>query len=407
MSSNTKKIYYFNPGHENAILNGSPYYTAPANIVKMQQDLQYLPAWYADHDDLVFVEKKLPEDFTAYLRQNIVSIPEAVTVEQIPKNASVHLWGVSPQAIHHFKEISEANDLNLGIPLWNDEIKYLSSREESRDCLLELTKNIPEISDSIIPKFFSDLNSIDEFVSNSPCQLLAKAPFSSSGRGLLWLPKEGLTRTEKQILHGILKKQGVVSIEKALDKVIDFAMEFHLSNTGVASFLGYSLFSTSPKGSYIGNYMNKNSDILSSISHYTNIKLLVDIQENIQKHLENYYSCYYSGCVGIDMMIYKHNDSYSTHPCLEINLRDNMGLVALNISERYLAEDSEGMFYIDFSPQENEILNRHIDMAKKNPAYFVSGKIKSGYLSLCPITTTTKYRAYILVQQQSSSTASI
>ena len=99
------------------------------------------------------------------------------------------------------------------------------------------------------------------------------------------------------------------------------------------------------------------------------------------------------------MMIYRENEEYKLHPCVEINVRDNMGLLALRISENYLEMDTEGTFFIDFCSVEGEQKNKHIEMKKKYPVLFSNGRIKSGYLSLCPVNKKTKYRAYILVNQ--------
>ena len=51
----------------------------------------------------------------------------------------------------------------------------------------------------------------------------------------------------------------------------------------------------------------------------------------------------YRGYLGIDMMIYSDSaGKYRVQPCLEINLRYNMGLVADLLSRRYLDEHAEG-----------------------------------------------------------------
>ena len=50
------KIHFFNPGHETAILQGSENYTPPANVQRMIKELSYLPVWYADPADFVFLQ---------------------------------------------------------------------------------------------------------------------------------------------------------------------------------------------------------------------------------------------------------------------------------------------------------------------------------------------------------------
>ena len=40
-----RTIYYFNPENDMALANFTPYYKAPAEIVRMANDLAALPAW--------------------------------------------------------------------------------------------------------------------------------------------------------------------------------------------------------------------------------------------------------------------------------------------------------------------------------------------------------------------------
>ncbi len=400
-STEQRKLYFFNPGHEAAILNGSPYYMAPANVAKMQKDLAYLPAWIANPSDYVFLDDPLPKDFQDYLSE--LNLPQAITpslLEDIQEKLHLHLWGISPQAIHYFCELKSEYNSKLQLPEWNNKIKELSSRQTAKKCLMEICNKIEDISQSIIPQFYTDLNDIEEVVRSNKHRFLAKAPFSSSGRGLLWLPLGDLTRTERQILHGILKKQGSVSIEKILDKKLDFALEFILSENGEIRFEGYSLFQTNTKGAYTGNYLGKQTDIIESICTLIPSDLLNKVKEHLQLLLKSEFGGIYSGCIGVDMMIYQEGSKYMLHPCLEINVRDNMGLVAINLSERYIAPNSEGNFFIDFGSKDNIIYESHQELTQKYPAIFVDDRVQSGYFSLCPVTPFSRYRAYIIIKEK-------
>lgn len=401
LSDKTEKkpqLYYFNPGHEGAVLTLSPYYTAPANMVNLQHDLAYLVAWYANADDYVLVQSELPLDFEEYLSKNLLSLPKGIISDKMNRSLSeVHLWGLSPQSINYFEKINSKYHLHFNLPQWKDELRLLSSRETAKECLTELCSEISSISTDIIPIFYSSLNEVEDIVKDADYQFLAKAPYSSSGRGLLWLPVGGLTQTERQILQGILNKQEIVSIEKALNKQLDFAMEFILDNNEIR-FEGYSLFETNSKGGYLGNYIGNQNNIINKILEFIPDQLLEEVKNSSLRILKNKFNGFYSGCIGVDMMIYKdEHDAYKLHPCIEINVRDNMGLLALRFSQKYLEQGSEGSFYMDFTSQEGEQINRDNQMKKEYPALFTNGKIKSGYLSLCPVNDKTKYRAYVLV----------
>lgn len=394
------KIKYFNPGHETAVNNASPYYTPPANIAAMQEELSFLPAWYADREDKVLVDSK-DEVYYSYLTEKFSILAQPVSQNELTlyRDANVSLWGVSPQAIRYFEELNKELEINLDIPQWSEEYKYLNSRLAARDCLSELINSIPLLSQAIIPQFYTNLDDITRAVNTSAYQLLAKAPYSSSGRGLLWLPATGLTRTENQILHGILKKQGSVSIERVLDKQMDFAMEFMEDGKGNIGFAGYSLFYTNVKGGYEANYIGSQESIIEQLSEKISLDLLDSVKGKLINILSEKLTILYNGCIGVDMLIYLEDNEYKLHPCVEINMRYNMGFLTCRLYENYIATQSCGKFYIDFNPKAEEMYNNHLLMEEKHPIRIENGRIISGYLSLCPINRSNRYRAYVLVEE--------
>lgn len=396
-------ILYFNPGHETAVLNSSPYYMAPANVVTMQNELSFLPAWYGNGQDVVLSVNKLDNSFYSFLLNNLQFLPKPIISEELPlyKSSEISVWGISPQVVHYFNMLNDEYEINLDIPVWNADFAYLNSREAASECLKYLINNAKELSDDIVPHFYTRLDNVEEAVNNSSIQLLAKAPYSSSGRGLLWLPIGGLTRTERQILHGILKKQGSVSVESVLEKETDFAMEFICDGKGGVVFAGYSLFYTTAKGAYLGNYIGKQENILKEFSEKIEIDLLDRVKELLISLIKEKYAYKYKGCIGVDMMIYKSSKSYKLHPCLEINMRYNMGYLALKLFENHISPNSEGRFYLDFSSKEEEIYKRNQEMEILYPAKFEDRRLTEGYLSLCPVTKESKYRAYILINSSS------
>jgi len=398
------KLHYFNPGHEGAILNGSPYYMAPANVLKMRKDLEFLPAWYTDPEDFIFVENKLPHDFQVILDNHSIKLAKSITEEDLSKlylEYQFYPWGISPQVLHYFQEISEKLCLKSHIPRWNRQITDFTSRKYALKFMEELQRTIlPDLDESIKPQIIHNLTDIDNIVSNCNFPLLAKAPFSSSGRGLLWLPVGNLPRSERQILHGIIRKQGFVCLEKVLNKKLDFAMEFLIQESLETTFEGFSLFKNSSKGGYLGNYLDTQENIELKINSFIDSVLLENVKTELKQIIKREFGSFYSGYVGIDMMVYEEDGKNKLHPCVEINMRNNMGMVATKISNNFMDSYSYGMFYLDFESNEGKLLENDIEMKKKYPVVFHNGKIQSGYLSLCPIDKNTKYRAYILVENK-------
>lgn len=397
-------LHYFNPGHEAAILNGSPYYHAPANVVQMQRDLAFLPAWYAREGDCVWTADSLPEDFLNFwLPLKGFSVKEIGT-DSVSAHCDwlagqgVALWGVSPQAIHLFESISEKYNLNLDIPKWNPLLSEFSHRQKAAHYLMRLCDSFPFISPKLVPHSCESLEAIDAVLEKEDnVVFLAKAPFSSSGRGLLWLPKGKLTRTERQILHGHLKKQKSVSLEYALQKEMDFALEFFLDGVGGCSFEGYSLFETSGKGNYLGNKILPQQQIIDGLAQKIPLEHLHLIQAKLVEFFSSGLAFIYKGYVGVDMLVYSENEEPKLHPCVEINLRANMGIVSISLQKNYLHPDASGLFYIDFLGSTDKLMAKHSQLLNACPAIFVNGKIRSGYFPLCPLNADSKYLAYLLL----------
>jgi hypothetical protein len=226
---------------------------------------------------------------------------------------------------------------------------------------------------------------------------LAKAPYSSSGRGLLWLPQSAITRTERQILHGHLKKQGSVAIEKVLDKRLDFAMEFSCKNKCV-TYEGLSLFYTNDKGAYQGNFIGNQQYIEEKIGCFISLSLLDEVKTLLIHFLEEHVAPVYEGYVGVDMLIYEQNGTFELQPCIEINLRNNMGVLALKISRNMVSEQATGRFNIDFNAQAGQLYLRHQELKKRYPLVVENRKLQSGYMPLCPVTKSSRYHAYVVVE---------
>jgi len=394
-------LHYFNPGSEVAVLNASPYFTPAANQMKMQRDLSFLPAWYADYpDDFVWIEDRLTEEFISSIKSlsrlaKAVCFEDLVNKKQQLSGFEVSPWGISPQSIKFFETLNNKYDLGIIIPSWKNEYIRLCSREIAKKCLEFIVQSHSEIEKNIIPEFYTSIEAIENITQTSSNFVLAKAPYSSSGRGLLWLPPAKLHQSEKQIIGGILKKQAFISIEKVLDKQIDFAMLFHSDGLGKVEFTGLSLFETNKKGAYDKNIVASPNEIQNRLKPYIDIILLEKIKNTLLQFLSRSFASIYKGCIGIDMMIYAETNDFKLHPCVEINMRSTMGLLALQLHQHFFCEDSTGYFKIDFSNKPGELLQKHRKMLKLYPAEFSNGRIKSGYLSLCPVKEDSKYWAYI------------
>jgi len=226
---------------------------------------------------------------------------------------------------------------------------------------------------------------------------IVKSPFSSSGRGLLWITGQKTGQSERQIIAGMLQRQGQVSLEKALDKCLDFSMHFDLKKDSGAEFIGYSVFYTNQKGGYEKSVLASQDIQQRLITEFIEKSLIEKVQKKITNLLNEIYLPYYEGNIGVDMLIYRSETDYKLQPCVEINMRKTMGYVALQLFKNHIDKYSQGEFVVDYFKDPVELLGRHREMQKKYPLKMAKHRICSGYLSLCPVTESTNYRAYVTV----------
>lgn len=97
------------------------------------------------------------------------------------------------------------------------------------------------------------------------------------------------------------------------------------------------------------------------------------------------------------MMICSDNGGLLIHPCVEINLRMNMGVVSHVLSVRYLHPLATGRYVVEHYSADGEAWAFHQQMSRDFPLEMQAGGIAKGYLSLTPVREDTRYQAYITV----------
>lgn len=138
--------------------------------------------------------------------------------------------------------------------------------------------------------------------------------------------------------------------------------------------------------------------IEARISTYVSAEILHQVGRALQVELAEVIKGSYEGYLGVDMMICRtQNGGYAIHPCVEINLRMNMGVVARLIYDNYVCDGGQGRYVIEYYAKPGEAWHSHLALQEKYPLYLENGKVKSGYLSLTPVENNTSYQAYILI----------
>lgn len=229
-----------------------------------------------------------------------------------------------------------------------DAFRKASSRQTSR---LFFKDMISHFSNTDINQFFTEFDEIETAETADKVvdfykrhrYIYVKAPWSSSGRGLIFTDELNENQI-RQWATGIIRKQGSVIIEKAYKRVGDFSTEWILTQTG-AKFMGYGMFEVSPRGKYHSNYVGTSSELKNRIKNliclYSGItdisadmiltQLTALQKELIEKYFMEFGHVQTELPLGIDMFI---TDKGSIHPCVEINLRRTMGHVALALNEQ-------------------------------------------------------------------------
>ena len=398
-----RAIHLFNPGYEAAVLSGQVRYTPPVNVQLMRRDLAALPIWYAEPGDWVWCEAGVEPLLADFLPADIHPFGQVMTtptlLQQMTTGAVCRAqpWGLSPDSLYRMAQLAQQGAGQIIGTVWKTDYRRLTGRQTAAVCLSQLRALLPEVEWPQVPVFCSTLAEVNACVTSGKGPYVLKTPYSSSGRGLLWCT-EGLSEKESAWVQGAIRRQGAISVERGLDKVLDFAMEFQVEETGAVSYEGLSLFETAERGAYTGNRLASEAQLRQTLLNYVEEPLFEQVKQTLSQLLKVLYAPYYQGYIGVDMLIYRtETGAFAWHPCVEINMRYTMGLVALKLAQRLLAEQASGLFQIAYQKEEGEAYRLHQEAKAAHPLCLKAGRIVKGYLSLCPVTPATHYQAYLLI----------
>ncbi len=388
-----KSIYIFNPDHDMALAVNSRYYMTPSHIIKMMVDLSFLPAWYAEGEMDKYIYAENVELVTAFM-DGLPVKPEVKpgNIEYILYN-KVYPWGWNNTLVDRL--------CKLKIPLsampqeyYINKIREMSSREYAIKLLPNLILNERFCGMSTL---LQTVSQIDDFLSLYK-KIVLKEPWSGSGRGVRIVVEE-LSDNEKGWSERVIRTQGAIVAEPFYNKIMDFAMEFSCNKQEVR-FVGYSIFDTDNKGAYKGNILATDYMLEERLGLYVDKEDLHRLKEELSKKLYDVYGDIYEGYLGVDMMVcIDTGKKYLIHPCVEVNLRMSMGLVARKFYDKYVECGKEGMYYIEYYRNKNDAVEKNIQLMKEFPLKVTDSKIAEGYMSLTPINVDTLYNIYIIIDK--------
>ena len=389
-------LYLFAPENDMALAFGGKYYTPTPAAQGIARDLSLLPIWYADEPNAqVWAMQQVNTMMQETL--NALGITAHATGKPSRNIAECHPWGWSVYIVDKFTRNGIARDI-LPDDKAIEQIRKLSGRASSCTIMQQLRHLLPHIQLPPQPVVLHNDTEVDEYVTSQPSTIL-KAPWSSSGRGV-WRVNGVYDKMTARSASGIIRKQGYIMGETWQDKICDLAMEFYSDGTAT-KFAGYSYFLTDERGAYQSNILASNDEIERMLSQYIAPATLHEIRDALCGITTSLIAPHYKGYLGIDMIVYRDKQGQILlHPCIELNLRMSMGMIARIIADRYLSPTTQGTYHVHYEPDTARLQALDKQLSTQNPLRIVNSKITSGYLALTPIMSDTHYLAYINVKEK-------
>ena len=305
------RVHLFNPENDLALAADVDNYTPPAAARRLSEAGELLPLYWADDGDLVLVD---PSRLGAARRFAASVRPDVEVSSVCPPGFLPDPWGWSRDTRRRFLRAGvSAENLpsDAQLSLW----RLLSHRRST----IPLNRSL-----GLVPpvEIFTPEEGLRE-VKALNYNAMLKLPWSSSGRGVFGVNSHDDQAIKAQIASH-LRRQGSVMVEKRKGVENDFAALYYADGEHV-EFKNLSLFLTEGQGGrYAGNLVASDADIQSVIG--------IDTAETVLKvglGLDNLLKdSGYHGWIGVDMFTYLDSGHLTVNPCVEINLRRTMGVVA-------------------------------------------------------------------------------
>lgn len=408
-----------------ALANNTPYYKMPAEIGRMADDLAVLPAWFAaclsgregvagqvdspffpsvgmawqrrGTDASLTVKVAAMNDVELLRKQSQggLALPNVDWTDKWLKG-NYHPWGWNKALVHRLRESGIAAE---SLPAEEQLARYrvLAGRQQCVEVLQTFVGKHGICGEAKVCRSFEEVKQGLQQTG----QAILKAPWSGSGRGLVRLSWDTLTDSVAGWVARILRTQGYLMLEPLYDKVCDFAMEFLAMGNGEVRFAGYSFFDTDTHGNYKANWLATNQAIEQRLCTWVTADVLQEVRDTLVAVLSGLLGTSYSGYLGVDMMVCRTEDGYRVHPCVEINLRMNMGVVSRLITDTYLAPSVQGWYVVEHYGADGEALEAHKQLSAAHPVRLTAdGRLQSGYFSLTPVKPGTRYQVYLQVEEK-------
>lgn len=290
-----------------------------------------LPLWYAPaHDYVMLSNEKTQWLEKVNARYNMAKVWHNEDIE------ACFPWGWSKATVWYL-ERAGINPQRLPSTEMLEKLRALSHRRLTIEAHRSLKSGINVIEASSMSQCEAFLNTYK--------RVIGKYPWSSTGRGLF----SGNNTFRESFLNrcmGAINHQGSVMLEPYFDVITDFAMLYKAHSNSI-TFEGFSLFNTN-KRAYTGNILLSDSEIKKELSFLIDETIIDNTSKSMCAFLNEKIAGHYQGFIGVDMFVYRdNNNAFKLNPCVEINLRTTMGIVAHELVCRHLGNDFSGTLKIE------------------------------------------------------------
>ena len=398
-----KQFRVFNPEHDMALANGDKHFIAPRNIREMAHDLAPLL-------EVVDCEHPLVWGWDMAIAEQLRR--EGIPTEELPSEASLTA------------------------------LRTHSERKMARQILYAFRADKPDGPYAGESAIIRHTEEIAAYAAQHK-HIVLKDPLSSSGKGLRHVNidendndndndnenedekekdnyQRGALKKIENWANALITRHGYLTAEPFYRKEQDFAMEFYVLN-GQCHFIGYSLFMTNHHGRYEESILMEDEKIEERLAHYVPRMALRELQSWVIEHHhciipKEWDTARFPLYFGIDMMVVETTDNgqqttdaiqkanlqFLLHPCVEINLRLNMGIIAHEVRRRVLASQCEGTFHVAAFPTTEALHHFQQEQLLNHPATYQEEKVVSGYHPLTPIAQNTRHHAYVICKQENN-----
>lgn len=321
------KLHIFNPEHEMALAVNAEHFTLPHNIQEFRMNMGFLPALWAEDGDCVLV------DDVAYAVKAAAATglphPDVLFLTDTELQGlafdAVDVWGKDKAVRRRLLDAGIGEELLPDIQELNS-IRGLSDRKITTDVLMSVCEGLGR--DVCGRSFYVTETAAVRRLAEFYRQIVLKAPWSSSGRGVRYLD----ARVNPNILAwaaGIIRRQGGLMVEPMYSCVRNFAMEFSSDGQGTIDYHGLSVFYTE-NGNYAGNIIATEDEKMRLLGRHVPTELIDELRIRLTRFFATAFRRRYQGLFGVDMMIVSDpaGGSCRVNPCVEVNLRRTMGHVA-------------------------------------------------------------------------------